>query len=83
MLLLLVLWLGAMAKATSEAPGPMPGRRLYSIDETAQLLSLHPKTVYDMAYSRKLHTVKLGRRRLVPAEEVDRLLEDLRSESAG
>lgn len=53
------------------APGPArPERLLYSIAETAELLSLSYREVYRLAQRGELDTVRGGRRRLVPAEGV-------------
>jgi excisionase family DNA binding protein len=56
-----------------------PVRRLYSVQETAELLSVQPAYVYALAYSGRLRTVKLGRRRLVPAEALDDLVAGLKA----
>ena len=51
------------------APRPLavPARRLYSVQETAELLSVTTKYIFDLIYSGQLSTVRLGRRRLIPA----------------
>ena len=65
-----------------ETPKPSPAptakvvpirteRRLYSVKEVAELLSLDKDTVYQLAYSGRIKTVKIGRRRLVPSEALD------------
>ena len=54
-----------------------PVRGLYSIKETAELLSVQPAYVYALAYSGRLKTVKLGRRRLVPSEAFEALIAEL------
>jgi excisionase family DNA binding protein len=55
----------------------VPARRLYSIAEAADLLSVTRKHIYQLAYSGRLATVKLGRRRLITAEELDRFISSL------
>jgi excisionase family DNA binding protein len=62
---------------SNEAAKAAPARRLYSINEVAELLSVTPKHIYAMAYSGELPTVKLGRRRLVPAEVLDTFIAGL------
>ena len=48
---------------------------LLSIEESAARLGLKPVTVRLWAAQRKIGSVKLGRRRLIPEREVDRLVE--------
>lgn len=49
-------------------------RRLaYPIPESAHLLGISPRGVYRLIESGDLRTVTLGRRRLVPADELVRL----------
>jgi len=55
----------------------VPPRFLYSIAETAELLSLSEVKVRRLADSGRLDTVKLDRRRLVPAEAIERFLATL------
>jgi excisionase family DNA binding protein len=70
----LVSLYGRPAHASDEVP---PARRLYSINEAAALLSVTPKHVYALAYDGQLATVKLGRRRLIPAEALDSFIAGL------
>lgn len=49
-------------------------RHAYSLDEAAQSLGISRRTVYELMDAGKLSTVKLGRRRLVPARELERLV---------
>ena len=48
--------------------------RLVSFDAGAERLGLHAATLRLWAYQRKIASVKLGRRRLVPESEIDRLV---------
>ena len=49
-------------------------RRLaYPIPESAHLLGISPRGVYRLIDAGELRTVTLGRRRLVPADELARL----------
>ena len=54
-------------------PNTIP-RAAYSLDETAQSLGLSRRTLYGLMDAGKLSTVKLGKRRLVPAHELERLM---------
>ena len=49
-------------------------RTAYSLDEAAQSLGLSRRTLYDLMDRGQLTTVKLGKRRLVPAAELERLV---------
>lgn len=49
-------------------------RAAYSLAETAASLGLSRRTLYELMDAGKLATVKLGKRRLVPARELDRLV---------
>jgi excisionase family DNA binding protein len=48
---------------------------LLSIETVAHQLSLRVPTIRLWAAQRKISSVKLGRRRLIPADEVERLIE--------
>ncbi len=50
-------------------------KRLLSIEDVATQLSLKIPTIRLWAAQRKISSVKLGRRRLIPADEVERLIE--------
>lgn len=54
-------------------------RRLYSMAEAAELLSVRRDYVYDLARTGRLETVKLGRRRLVPVEALDAFIAELKA----
>ena len=47
---------------------------LLSIDETARILGLRPVTIRAWAMRRKIARCKLGRRTLIPVQEVERLI---------
>lgn len=49
-------------------------RTAYSLDEAARSLGLSRRTLYDLMDRGQLATVKLGKRRLVPATELERLV---------
>jgi excisionase family DNA binding protein len=47
----------------------------YSINDTAKVLALGRTTIYALINEGRLDTVKLGRRRLVKAESIRRLVD--------
>lgn len=49
-------------------------RSAYSLDEAAQSLGISRRTVYELMARGQLSTITLGRRRLVPAGELERLV---------
>lgn len=51
----------------------MTPRLAYPIPEAAHLLGISPRGVYRLIETAELRTVTLGRRRLVPAEELARI----------
>lgn len=51
----------------------MTRRLAYPIPESAHLLGISPRGVYRLIESGDLRTVTLGRRRLVPADELARI----------
>mgnify|MGYP001616622458 CR=1 FL=1 len=50
-------------------------RLAYSISETARLLSMGRTSIYAMIASNRLETFKLGRRTLVRADSIRRLID--------
>ena len=56
---------------TQPAQEPTGSRVLLSVEEAAQRLNVGRTTVYALIKAGDLVTVKVGRRRLVPAEAVD------------
>jgi excisionase family DNA binding protein len=51
-------------------------RRAYSVRESARITNLSYATIYRLIGKKKLRTVKIGGRRLVPATALDALLEE-------
>lgn len=49
-------------------------RHAYSLDEAAQSLGISRRTVYELMARGQLSTITLGRRRLVPVGELERLV---------
>jgi excisionase family DNA binding protein len=47
-----------------------------SIEETCEALTISRWTLYDLIAQGRIRTVMLGRRRLVPMAELERLLSD-------
>jgi len=52
-------------------------KRCLSVDETATAVGLGRTKIYELINEGKLKSVKVGRRRLVPAAAVDEFLETL------
>ena len=63
---------------SDEGPKPKRKERLerkaYSVDETAEMTNLSPATIWRLISAKKLATVKVGGRRLVPNPAIDALL---------
>ena len=57
-----------------ETQSNTPARTAYSLDEAARSLGLSRRTLYTLMRDGTLRTVTLGRRRLVPADELERLV---------
>jgi excisionase family DNA binding protein len=53
---------------------PTGAPRAYNPDAFAQVVGLGRTTVYQLIRDGQIRSIKIGRRRLIPAEEVDRLL---------
>ena len=56
-----------LAKQPSSGPAP---ERLFSIDEAAAALHVARSTLYQLIGAGELRTIKVGRRRLVPASSI-------------
>lgn len=52
----------------SRKPDDIPARLLYPVNDAAVLLGISPRKTWDLVYDRKLRTVWVEGRRLVPAE---------------
>lgn len=57
----------------THAPTDPPPRLAYSLDEAARSISLSRRGLYQLIEAGELRTVKVGRRRLVPVSELERL----------
>ncbi len=62
--------------------GPTPGveKRAYSPEEAGESLGISRAGIYRLLQTGDLRSVRVGRRRLIPAAELDRLLEVLLEE---
>lgn len=60
----------AMAEYVGREPAPPAAERLLSIDEAAEMLGIGRVTLYSEIQAGRLRTLKVGRRRLVPAGAV-------------
>jgi excisionase family DNA binding protein len=65
-----------MARHTPEPP------RLLSVEQAAQLLGIGRSTAYELVRARKLRSLKIGTRRLVPREAIDEVIAALGKEAA-
>jgi excisionase family DNA binding protein len=54
--------------------------RAYSIERAAGLLSISPWTIRRWVALKKISSCKLGGRRVIPADEIKRLLDESREE---
>lgn len=55
-------------------PSTATPRLAYSIDEAAALLGVCRQTIYNNLHAGRLRAVKLGQRRLIPADALSELL---------
>ena len=58
-------------------------QRLLSISQAAEMLGVCPDTIRRLADRDKLKLVRVARRVLVPAEEIDRIAQQGEGESSG
>lgn len=56
--------------------------RLYAVAEVREVLGVSHWQVYQLINSRRLKSVKIGRRRLIPAAELASYIESLRLEAS-
>ncbi|WP_455362601.1 helix-turn-helix domain-containing protein [Streptomyces sp. SYSU K21746] len=66
----------ATAPATST-----PQRRLHRVEAAAELLGVKRSLAYEEIRLGRLQTVRIGRRRLVPTEYIDKYVELLKREA--
>ncbi len=53
-------------------------KRAYSIDETAHQLSIGRNSVYNLINAGELKSLRIGARRVIPVDEITRLLNQSR-----
>jgi excisionase family DNA binding protein len=63
------------------AVAAVPERHLYRIPEAMRLLSMSRSVIYELIRAGRLHTVKQGRARLIPAQAIENYVELLIEES--
>ena len=61
----------------------MNTRMLYGVDQTADLLSLSTKEVRRLVQRGELLAVSVGRRRLIPAGQLDAYIDRLEAKAGG
>jgi excisionase family DNA binding protein len=66
---------GAQNQPAKTIPRNMSPRAAYSVAETCEMLGISRSTVYRLIARRQLRRVHLGRRALIPASEITRLME--------
>lgn len=72
--------------AEQRSPKPLTDRSvtlessILTLDEAAKILRVSKYSVYRFIWAKKLRTIKIGRRRLVPLQSLHELVEQLRAE---
>lgn len=65
----------AVLAATQTEPAPAAGpATVLTVDEAADRLKVSRSLIYSQLRSGELRSIRLGRRRLIPAAEVDRII---------
>ena len=52
-------------------------KKLYTVQEAAEILRMHTQTIYAWLRSGKLKSVRPGRKWLIPAEEIESFINSL------
>lgn len=60
-----------MPRTKSENETPLGGKRAYSVDEVAILYGVSRQKIYDEINAGRLHSFKIGNRRLIPNASLD------------
>jgi excisionase family DNA binding protein len=70
--------LAALLAAAAAKPTPPPARpeTVLSIEEVAERLKVSKSLIYKAIADGQMRSIKIGKRRLVPASEVQRLIEE-------
>jgi excisionase family DNA binding protein len=63
-------------QGVNEAGKGMRTRKLLTVDEAADALTLKPKTIRAWIASRRIGIVRIGRAIRIPLSEIDRLIEE-------
>jgi len=66
--------------AITQVKAPLQVPVLLTIKEASAALRISPWKLYDLINRRRIDTIKIGRRRLVPAGELTKLIDELREE---
>ena len=57
-------------------------RLIYSVNEAASILGVGRTTIYELIREQRLHSVKIGQRRLVAKSDLEAFVSDLRASPA-
>ena len=55
----------------------------YSVEDAAPILGVGRTTIFELIATGRLENVKIGRRRIIPADALQRLLDELRDDRSG
>jgi len=68
---------------TAKAQGTPSDRRLvYSVEEAAELLGMGRTFIFQLVASGEIDSIKIGNRRRIPRDAIERYLERLRAEQS-
>ncbi|MFI9101667.1 excisionase family DNA-binding protein [Streptomyces fildesensis] len=70
-----------MTAPARDAASLTVARRLHSVEVAADVIGVARSTAYEEIRLRRLRTVRVGRRRLVPTEYIDEYVELLKREA--
>jgi excisionase family DNA binding protein len=71
------------ARSTTPVSGGVPSRRAYDVPEVAVLLAgVSERYVWSLIARKELGSIKIGARRVVPAEDLEAFIERLRADEA-
>jgi excisionase family DNA binding protein len=66
----------------AEGPAAAAGKLLYSVDEAAELLGIGRTYTFRLVAAGEIDSLKIGKRRMIPGDALERYIERLRSQSA-
>jgi excisionase family DNA binding protein len=58
------------SRPATDGPGPLPERLALSVEEAARLVGISRRQIYEEITRGRLRTVKVGKRRLVPHDDL-------------